>query len=238
MPNFNFISGAEVIARIDNKFTIDFSDWIMNAPLWILNGLLEIDSPISLIEAHTQIEITDFFAELPIGVKGINYISFNGVRLPHVSSMARKTDETPTDYVGPYYTHRGGNSIETSFKEGFIELYYKQISTTLSPELGIQIPDVPDNIFLIQALANYIMMQLLIKGYKHPTLNLRDNSPYLNPGMAFDKYTLQARNSLGAMTYDERVEVSNLIHEFVSNYNYANTENLGTLSGTLYKPLV
>jgi len=238
MPNFDFVSGAQVIARVDNKFTIDFSDWIVNAPLWILDGLLEIGSPIVLTETNEELEVVDFHCELPIGVKNILYIAYEGVRLPHVESLAQKTDTTHTDYNGEYYTHRGGKVISTSFEEGTITVYYKMIATTLSTELGIQIPDVPDNIHLLQALANYIMMQLLVKGYKHPTISLRENNPYLNPGMAFDKYAKQARNSLGAMTYDERVEVSNLLHEFVSNYNYANTESLGTLSGTLKSPLV
>ena len=235
MPNFGFVSGGQVIARVDNKFTIDFSDWIVLTPLWILDGLLEIGSVVALGEDHTDIEISDFHGELPIGVKNISYIEYDNTRLNHVQSLAQKTDETSTDYHLPYYTHRGGNSISTSFKEGTITLYYKKIITNIIPEYGISIPDVPDDINVLQALANYIMMQLLLKGYKHPILSLKENNPYLNPGMAFDKYSLQARNSLGRMTYDERIEVSNLLHEFVSNYNYANTESLGTLSGILQK---
>ena len=48
MPNFGFVSGGQVIARVDNKFTIDFSDWIVLTPLWILDGLLEIGSVVAL----------------------------------------------------------------------------------------------------------------------------------------------------------------------------------------------
>lgn len=230
MPNYEFVNGSEIIARVDVAFTIDFSDWMVLAPLFILDGLLEIGTPVVLTENKETIQVEDYAATLPIGIKGVSLIEYKGKRLPHIESVYPKVDDTITGYTEDYYTHRNGRVITTSFKEGEIIVYYKQVPLSNSPELGISLPDVPNDINVIQALANYIMIRLLQKGYHHPTLNLRDNNPYLNPGVAFENYAKRARNSLGAMSYDQRVELSDLMHDFVSNYRYANTENVGHLN--------
>ena len=36
---YQLASGKEIIARIDNNFDIDYSDWVTRAPLWISDAL-------------------------------------------------------------------------------------------------------------------------------------------------------------------------------------------------------
>jgi len=236
MSNFNFASGGEVIARVDTYFTIDFSDWITLAPLMILDGLLELGTPMVFEQQKVDIEVEDYAATLPVNIAGLDMVMYNGKRLSHISTLITKTDDANTGYVNPYYTHRNGNTITTSFESGTITVYYKVLPTELVPEFGVNLPKVPNNIHVFNALGNYIMRALIIKGYKHPTLNLQENNPWLNPGLAFEKHAKAARNSLGAMTYDQRIELSKLQHEFVANYNYPNTEDLGHLSGITETP--
>ncbi len=54
---------------------------------------------------------------------------------------------------------------------------------TLDEILKINVPLIPNNDVLIDALKNFVMMRILQRNYRHPVLNLRDSNPYTNPAL-------------------------------------------------------
>lgn len=228
MASFNFTSGKEVIARFESTYTVDFSDWMADAPLYIFDGLLELGSPVVFEYAKEEIQVANYVGMLPVNIRALRYLEYQGNRLDHLEEAKGKS-RNETGFTRDYYTHNNDRTITTSFEEGTITVYFKRIKITAWEEQNVSLPDVPDDIHLFNALADYIMMRLLKRGYKHPMFSLRENNPYLNPAMSWEINSKRARNSLGALTPDERYEISKISRELISNYNYSFTEGVGNL---------
>ena len=99
-------------------------------------------------------------------------------------------------------------------------MYYKKLPVELDTTTSLYFPLIPDDQNLIEALEWYILKRLLERGHKVREFSLTANSEYLNPGIAWDKYKLRARNSVLGMDLDERNEISNMIRTFLYDKNY------------------
>ena len=74
-----------------------------------------------------------------------------------------------------------GNNIELNFDTDYIVVAILQVETEYSEYYGTELPKIPDNGLLIEAVTDYIMYRMLTRGYKHPVMNLTAASEALNP---------------------------------------------------------
>ena len=74
-----------------------------------------------------------------------------------------------------------GNNIELNFDTDYIVVAILQVETEYSEYYGTELPKIPDNGLLIEAITDYIMYRMLTRGYKHPVMNLTAASEALNP---------------------------------------------------------
>lgn len=88
-----------------------------------------------------------------------------------VSSVSRKE----RNYVV------SGNTIELNFDTSNIIVVSKQVETIYSDYYKCEIPVIPNNGLLAEALAYYCMYKMLCRGYKHPVFNLHASQYGTNP---------------------------------------------------------
>ena len=91
---------------------------------------------------------------------------------------------------------------------------------TLDEILKINVPLIPNNDVLIDALKNFVMMRILQRNYRHPVLNLRDNNPYTNPALAYDNAKIKVRNACNRLTKDKRDDCSRSLLNFLNMKNH------------------
>lgn len=74
-----------------------------------------------------------------------------------------------------------GNNIELNFDTDYIVVAILQVETEYSEYYGTELPKIPDNGLLIEAVTDYVMYRMLTRGYKHPVMSLTAASEALNP---------------------------------------------------------
>lgn len=74
-----------------------------------------------------------------------------------------------------------GNNIELNFDTDYIVVAILQVETEFSEYFGSEVPKIPDNGLLIEAITDYVMYRMLTRGYKHPVMSLTAASEALNP---------------------------------------------------------
>ena len=74
-----------------------------------------------------------------------------------------------------------GNTIELNFDTSFITVVSKNIETKYSEYYKCDLPVIPNNGLLAEALAYYCMYKMLCRGYKHPVFNLHASQYGTNP---------------------------------------------------------
>lgn len=78
-----------------------------------------------------------------------------------------------------------GNAIELNFDTDYIVIAQLQVETEFSEYFGCDVPKIPDNGILIEAITQWCMYKMLTRGYRHPVMNLTSASPALNPYIAW-----------------------------------------------------
>ena len=124
--HYQLTTANEVIARVDNNFDIDYSDWITRAPLWISDALSELRLVQAYEETSIDLDVVNYHVELPnISQYDIRRIlavvyndelltrlkTINPARQPKILEGLNRSSET--------YTIKNGY-IVTSFDEGAI----------------------------------------------------------------------------------------------------------------------
>lgn len=74
-----------------------------------------------------------------------------------------------------------GNTITLNFDDTYITIAQKEIETKYSEYYHCEIPVIPNNGLLAEALAYYCMYKMLCRGYKHPVFNLSASQYGTNP---------------------------------------------------------
>lgn len=72
-------------------------------------------------------------------------------------------------------------TIELSFNDDFIYIESKELKTEYSNTYGCDVPVIPNNGLLIEAITYYCVYKILCRGIKHPVFNLSANgatNPY------------------------------------------------------------
>ena len=219
--HYQLTTANEVIARVDNNFDIDYSDWITRAPLWISDALSELRLVQAYEETSIDLDVVNYHVELPnisqYDIRRILAVVYNDelltrlkiinpARQPKILEGLNRSSET--------YTIKNGH-IVTSFDEGTITLYFDRPALEYDVKQMVYLPKIPNNDLVKIAIEWYLMYCILRKGHRHPLYSLDSNNPLTNPYSMWDTYKKKARNSMGSCDPEEREELSRLIKTFV-----------------------
>jgi hypothetical protein len=94
--------------------------------------------------------------------------------------------------------------LHTNVRYGTIEIKYKHLPNIMDEMFGIQFPIIPDGHHTKEAIMWFILRTILMRGYIHPILNLKENSPFTNPAIAYKQERLAATIELSSPNRDSR----------------------------------
>lgn len=89
-----------------------------------------------------------------------------------------------------------GNTIELNFDTDKVKIVSKNVETVYNEYYHCEIPVIPNNGLLAEALAYYCMYKMLCRGYKHPVFNLHASQYGTNPYDMWMRLKDKARNSV------------------------------------------
>lgn len=241
--NNKYTSIEQIVAKIDNDFNPDNSDWIPRVAAWCIDALQQlrlfnkIDKKLKLKVTNRiartccNLDVTDIKVYDEDGCKVEKAEagdvwneccnSFTGVDEKSETAEPAYTEVTDTiglqqgesagsdtsymrtiqtkDYNARYnaiydveYNNKNNksnhkyiladcNTIEINFDAKYITVVYKTVQTIKSDAYGIELPTIPNNGTVIEALTMYCMYKMLCRGYKHPVFNLQASQYGTNP---------------------------------------------------------
>lgn len=233
-----------IIAKIDNDFNPDGSDWIPRVVAWTIDAMSQLNV-LRTVPKKRRLTVVDRIARsaCPIGGKGFKVYDENGCEIPLLvsgqhggcscaSSTGRRTDGqnaqcdcdasnrvsvVDTGYTGSetygslaltnntldptkkhtvveeiYSAPRRGsqdrnyvlicnNTIELNYDAKYIDIVSLEVATEYSDYYKCDVPVVPNNGILIEAIGFYCMYKMLCRGMKHPVFNLNASQYGTNP---------------------------------------------------------
>lgn len=264
-----------IIAKIDNDFNPDNSDWIPRVGAWCIDAMSMIDC-LCLERKKVKLAVKDRIAisSCPIDNNGIKVYDSNGCKIKEAGDAQNGCDcsstggvqksettelstsaglyetnnpiATAPDYLvaetlnadkewpGRYrineynlgqdntkernYVLVDCNKIELNFDTDCIVIEYDAVKTEPT-SLGYELPVIPNNGVLIEALVYYCMYKMLCRGYKHPVFNLQASQYGTNPYYIWTQIKEEARRSVLANQFDSDEDIAKILR---SNF-YINT---------------
>ena len=98
--------------------------------------------------------------------------------------------------------------IELNFDTDCIQLEYDFIETQESELYGCELPMIPNDGVLIEALTYFCMYKMLTRGYKHPVMNLAASQYGTNPYYIWLQMKEQAKRSIINRNFDRDMDDS------------------------------
>lgn len=203
--NNNTILPSAIIAKIDNDFNPQNSDWIPRVGAWILDALSQLKINMTkTIRLKVEINERVGIIECPIDISSIKVLDKNCCEIKEAGS---KCDVCNTPRTGGMpigfcttgtdnnYVLIGCNKIELNFDTDFIYIEAKTPETQYDEELGCEFPLIPNNGDVIEAITNYCMYKMLSRGYKHPVFNLAASQYGTNPYYLWESNKAKAKAS-------------------------------------------
>lgn len=232
-----------IIAKIDNDFNPDGSDWIPRVVAWTIDAMSQLNV-LRTVPKKRRLTVVNRIARSSclIDGKGLKVYDERGCEIPKLngstggcscaSSTGRNTDGrqaqcdcdasnrvsiVDTGYTGPdiydsialtnntpdptkkhtvveefYSAPRRGsqdrnyviisnNTIELNYDAKYIDIKSLEVATEYSDYYKCDIPIVPNNGILIEAIGFYCMYKMLCRGMKHPVFNLNASQYGTNP---------------------------------------------------------
>lgn len=237
MQNNQNTSIEHIIAKIDNDFNIDTTDYIPRVAAWVIEALsilkcakreykttkLIVKDRIAISECPLDLKNIKVYDENNCPVKNMERIacSCNHISTGEFSQSGRGEQIAipldPTNVVGDYVTMDRYKTIkpkyymplcdrklELNFDANYIYVKSKQIKTYFSKRFNVELPVIPNNGLLIEAIAYYCMYKILCRGLKHPVFNLSASQYGTNPYYMWTTLKDQAKRSV---LFDEQGEV-------------------------------
>lgn len=238
---YQLTSAKEIIARVENNFNIDYSDWISRAPLWIADALDQMQMVSSYEDKILPFTVADYIFNLPDDapqdirrILGIEYQGYLINRLNVINPIKQPT--VNLEYLSTEsYSIKNGYII-TSFEEGDINLYYQAPAIEYDIEMQVYLPKVPIDSVIQGAIEWYLIYCMLRRGHKHSTFSLDSKNPITNPFSMWENEKKKAMNRGSSLDPEERAEMSRIIRTFLidpdspltDNFRNENAQTLGT----------
>lgn len=226
-----------LIAKIDNDFNPDNSDWIPRVGAWAIEAMMQL-RVLRTVEKKRKLNVVDGYAKSPCDFdkNNIKVYDKNNCEIPEASSNSSNccssSDSLPTGgdsecHVNPRGTLEHGydenrkditsvsfhvntiderarynvqnielgntarkgrnyvlaspNIIELNFDTDYIYVVSNEVETCFSNTYGCDLPVIPNNGILLEAITYYCMYKMLTRGYKHPVMNLAASQYGTNP---------------------------------------------------------
>lgn len=270
MQDNKYTTVERIIAKIDNDFNPDNSDWIPRVGAWCIDAMSQLDV-LRTKKKKIKLKVIDRIAHSSCELDNANFKIYdrNGCEIGEAgtdgccsindSSTGKGTSETSasitqqelTNIIShihnnnavyerveaetvndktPYkwnvridkyrkstannYVLVGANKIELNFDTDYIYLETDMIETYCSTNYNCELPVIPNNGILIEAIAYYCVYKMLCRGYKHPVFNLQASQYGTNPYYIWTTLKDEARRSVIINGVDD----SNPEHLFRSNF--------------------
>lgn len=237
-----------IIAKLDNDFNIDNTDYVPRVAAWVIEAL-GILKCIPIEKKTKKIEIKDRIGYLPCDFDASNIKVYDTndcevTKLSKVNScckypstgeqqesyakeisktLYRQNDEGQSEAIaiaiatginddgaivhitdsidlnsnnnGHSYLLLPNNEIELTFDTSYITIEYDGIKTEKCAEYNCELPVVPNNALVIEAVTYYCMYKILCRGIKHPVFNLAASQYGTNPFYLWNNLKEQAKRS-------------------------------------------
>lgn len=229
-----------IIAKIDNDFNIDHSDWIPRVGAWVIdamgqiNALRKVPKKVKLI-VHERIAYSNCPIDSP-NLKvmddrgcvvdqqkssadcGCSYstgeltpdtvsIVYNGnIATAPDYTMAETNNDCDLDHGIRNYSYGNNkpktyvlvddNKLELNFNANYIYVETEVVETYYSNVYNCELPVIPNNGLLIEAIAYYCMYKMLCRGNKHPVFNLAASQYGTNPYYEWTQLKYKAKTSV------------------------------------------
>lgn len=249
-----------IIAKIDNDFNPDNSDWIPRVGAWCIDAMSQLDvlptkrkrkklivkdriaySECAINNTKLKVfdnngceikeadreehcndcpstgrltsETSDTIAELTPDT--IDIINTGQPQAPNYVIAETKNDKYPFRYNVHHFVIGDNNSqernyvlvdcdkIEINFDAKFIYIETEFIETTCSKLFNCELPVIPNNGLLIEAIAYYCIYKMLCRGYKHVVFNLAASQYGTNPYYNWLQLKEEAKRSIINNNIDE-----------------------------------
>ena len=268
-----------IIAKIDNDFNPDNSDWIPRVGAWCIDAMSQINA-LRTKTKQIKLSVKDriAYSECPINNQNIKVYDNNKCKLkeadasdccnisPSTGEFASETSdsiaavtpntidvvqtnnpitpnrvvaETINDkYPNRYNIHHtviGENSvknrnyvivdcnkIELNFDTNYIYIETEVVETNYSDLYNCELPVIPNNGLLIEAIAYYCMYKMLCRGYKHHVFNLNASQYGTNPYYEWTRLKDQAKRSVINDAIDNNIDDSSSLFRsslFIDTFN-------------------
>lgn len=224
MNNQLYVNSAELIREIYDDYNISSDDFVSRAPAWIYNALDELNFIQAYVEKTTELNVENYRVKLPDDFQGLIDIIIDDkkiqLRSPHDNNYETKykeTDENNKSFSST--THNKNNAeyyvsngwIHTNIESTTIHLKYKAIPSELDENLNMVFPLIYNEGMLRRYIKLYIIRQILIRGYKHPVLNLTSNNPVINPGIELMNIRSSVRIACNKFNKDRRMNIARIL---------------------------
>lgn len=236
MATGNTCSIDRIIAKIDNDFNPDNSDWIPRVGAWCIDAMSQLNC-LKTKKQKKKIPVIDGIAmsssdfgdnvtvydkngckvkkaesvsngccnemleynnvddspDIKVTPQTVNIVNTHMKKAPnYVKANHINTKYPPRYNVEHYYIGEecekeknyvlvDSNKIELNFDTDYIYVETEGVETTNSSTYGCEVPVIPDNGLLIEALSYYCMYKMLTRGYSHPVMNLKASQYGTNP---------------------------------------------------------
>lgn len=212
---YQLTNSREVLARVENNFDIDYSDWLPRAPLWIADALDQMQMISSYEDKTLDLEVNDYIVELPddspSDIRRILLLEYDGKPVRRLNTINPiKQPKELTEYSSETYSIKNG-FIVCSFETGTVKLYYQAPAVEFDVELQLYFPKIPINSVIQNAIGWYLIYCMLRRGHKHPTYSLDSNNPVTNPFMMWERESKKAINAASGFDPEDRAEMSRII---------------------------
>lgn len=236
-----------IIAKIDNDFNPDNSDWINRVPAWCVDAMQQLKilsvvkkkrklnvnnriaySPCNIINNELKVydkrgcaianinDKVDCGCQFPTGklqtdneelsdtmsiVSGMSDVTYGeSIAVHNNDDDINKRNITFDRYILPVeernYVLVDANHIELNFDTDYIYIENLEVETQYSEYFQEEIPVIPNDGNLIEALAYYCMYKMLCRGMKHPVFNLNASQYGTNPYYMWMQLKSKARASV------------------------------------------
>ena len=243
-----------IIAKIDNDFNPDNSDWIPRVAAWCLDAMSQL-KVLATEKKTRKIKVVDRIAILPCPISGQGFAVYdsngnkikeydggqkccdapstgeqdgniendskyhhvngtlghvhnkNPKRAPNVQATYTGSPDITSRYVVNEYEECscGSNNsyiivddckLELINDEDYITVENLEVKTACSDIFGCELPVIPDNGILIEAITNYCMYRMLTRGYQHPVFSIATNVEATNPYLIWMNLKNKAKTSV------------------------------------------
>ena len=252
------ISIEQIIAKIDNDFNPDNTDWIPRVAAWVTDALLQLDVNLTK-RKRISLPIRNRIGISQYSLRNAIIYDKCGNRIPEATTNAsdcpcngspstgdlkqtatasatdtseticnedanNAPDQMVSEQIAPNkyniyefelgcdkqrnYVLIDDTKIELNFDTDCIQLEYDFIETQESELYGCELPMIPNDGVLIEALTYFCMYKMLTRGYKHPVMNLAASQYGTNPYYIWLQMKEQAKRSIINRNFDRDMDDS------------------------------